>query len=380
MKKTILTLLILCVFLLSGFFALKLLRTSNVKEKIYVAVEGDGNVAVIDPIKRKTIKKIELSVDHDGGKMIYSPHNIQVAPNGSTVWVTANVSGHSGHSMKLIPDAHAHSDAPASGSDVHLEDEVIVIDPLKDKIVKRIPIDVGVHLAHVVLTPDSAFAYVTAQNDARIFKINARDFRIERTIKTPDGSQPHGLRISPDGSIAVVAQLKGKSLGIVDLKTDTITFVELDGQAVQSAITPDGKFAFASLYDIKKLAMYDILKKSVTYIALPKTAKGPIQLYPTPNSRYLYVADQGYYFGQPPGKFVYKVDVSEGKVIKEINSGGAPHGVVVSKDGKFVYITNLLGGDVSVIDTASDRVVATIPVGKEPNGVSIWSKESGGTL
>lgn len=379
MKKIILTLFILSVFSLTGFFAFKLLLTENVDEKIYIAVEGDGKVAVIDPLKRKLIKNIDLSVKHDGGKMIYSPHNIQVAPDGSTVWVTANVSGHSSHSMKLISEAHAHVDGSGNGSNVHTEDEVVVIDPLKDEIVKRIPIEVGVHLAHVVLTPDSGFAYVTAQNDARVFKINTQDFRIERTINTPDNSEPHGIRIATNGSIGVVALLKGKSLGILDIKTDAISFENLEGQAVQSAITSDGKFAFASLYDSKKIAVYNIIQKSITYISLPETAKGPIQLYLTPDSKYLYVADQGYYFDQPQGQFVYKINVSEAKVVDEIRSGDAPHGVVVSKDGKFVYITNLVSGDVSVIDTASDQRIATIPVGKEPNGISIWSKENGGT-
>ena len=37
----------------------------------------------------------------------------------------------------------------------------------------------------------------------------------------------------------------------------------------------------------------------------------------------------------------------------------------------FAYVTNLLQGTVSVINTATDTVVATVPVGSEPNGVAI---------
>lgn len=60
------------------------------------------------------------------------------------------------------------------------------------------------------------------------------------------------------------------------------------------------------------------------------------------------------------------------KVTQTILSGLAPHGVVVSKEGKLVYVTNLLSDDVSVIDIALGREVAKIKVGKMPNGISVW--------
>ena len=105
---------------------------------------------------------------------------------------------------------------------------------------------------------------------------------------------------------------------------------------------------------------------------LPQGAKGPIQMYSTPDSQFIYLADQGYYFEQPASDLVYKIDLLAGIVVKEIKAGSAPHGVVVSPDGAFVYVTNLLSNDVSVIDTATDTEVGRIPVGKEPNGVSFW--------
>ena len=108
---------------------------------------------------------------------------------------------------------------------------------------------------------------------------------------------------------------------------------------------------------------------------MPKEAKGPVQIYPTPDSRYVYVADQGYYFNQPNSDLVYKIDLQEMKVAQIIKGGTAPHGVAVSKDGKFAYVTNLLSGDLSVIDTAQGKEVAKIKVGKMPNGVSLFYGE-----
>jgi YVTN family beta-propeller protein len=211
-----------------------------------------------------------------------------------------------------------------------------------------------------------------------IYKIDVRTFEIAAEIEAPKGSEPHGLRISPDGSTAYIALLQGKELGILDLQTDTLTSVPLKGNAVQTGVTPDGKSVVISLYDKKQLAVFDVMTKMVSTIDLPRGAKGPVQMYPTLDSRFVYVADQGYYFGQSTGNHVFKIDLVNRRIVKEIPAGDAPHGVVVSPDGKFVYVTNLLTNDVSIIDTVSDAEIGRVTVGKMPNGISIWTRSSGG--
>jgi YVTN family beta-propeller protein len=348
----------------------------EVSEKVYVAVEGEGKIVAFDAQSRTVVAKHDLSREHEGGKLPYMPHNVQVAPDGGSVWATASAGSHEGHSSRLVPVAFADEGHGGAGEEA---DEVIVINPHLDTIVRRIPIAKGLHLAHVVLTPDSRFAYVSAQVEGAIYKVDAKSFEIVKKIPTRAGSEPHGMRIAPDGSAAYIAMLKGKSLGVLDLQTDALREVPLGGAAVQAGITPDGKYAFASLYDTKQLAIYDISAQSVRYADLPAQAKGPVQVYPTPDSRFVYVADQGHYFGQPANDRMYKVELLSGKVAQDITAGNAPHGVVVSKDGKFVYVTNLLGGDVSVVDVSLESEVARVPVGKEPNGISVWNRETGGT-
>ena len=362
---------------MGAILGLKYFVFPGLPEKIYVAVEGDGKIAVIDPVKQVISKYIDLAVEHEGGELIFAPHNIQVAPDGKSVWVTANVVGHSGHSTGLIPRAQAHGEE--TGSAVGDPDEIIIIDPFNDRIIKRVPIGLGVHLAHVVVNSSGTYAYFTAQNEGAIYKFNAQTYKIEKEIKAPEKSEPHGLRLSPDKAKAYIALLKGKGLGILDLSSDELSIVPLRGSAVQTGIAPDGKYVVASLYDTKELAVYNVSTKEVKYISLPGSAKGPIQMYSDSSSRFVYMADQGYYYNQPEGDTVYKIDLIEMKVVKEIKGGRAPHGGVVSKDGARVYVTNLLGGDVSVINALTDSELKRITVGREPNGVSIWYKDKGGT-
>lgn len=381
MKKIIIFLVVIIGVLATGigyrYFSLQ----SQPSEKVYVAVEDEGKIVAFDPATKKIVSSIDLSAEHKGGRLAFYPHNVQVSPDSKTVWVTANAGKHEDHAFAPIPYAHAHGNEEEGEE----PDEVVVIDLKIDRIIKRIPIAVGIHLAHVVLTPDNSFAYVTAQKEGAVYKIDAKTFAVAKRIPMPKESEPHGIRTAPDSSVAYIAMLKGKSLSILDLKTDIFSEIPLGGAAVQAGVTPDGKFAFISLYDTKQLAVYNTETKQVKFAQLPENAKGPVQMYSTPDSRYVYLADQGYYFGQPTSELVYKIDLEKidwrskidvfQAVVKEIKAGSAPHGVVVSSDGKFVYVTNLLSNDVSVINTASDQEIARVPVGKGPNGISVWTSK-----
>ena len=382
MKKIIIGLITLAA-LAGGIFLLsnknkETLKNSETKieDKIYVAIEEVGEIAVVSVKDRNVIKRIDLSSDIGGTKIAFMPHNVQVAPDNKSVWVTANAMdmGEGKVSFNVIQKVRA-DEGHNEETNIKANDEIIVIDPLTDKIIKRIEMGTDLHLSHIALTSDSNYAIAAAQTAGVIYKINAKTYEVEKEINTEKGGEPHGLRISPDGKTAYIAMLKGKSIGILDIQKMDISYVLLKGAAVQTGVTADGKYALASVYDAKSLAVYDIASQKLSYVDLPKEAKGPVQIYPTPDSRYVYVADQGYYFNQPNSDLVYKIDLEEMKVAETIKGGMAPHGVAVSKDGKFAYVTNLLSDDLSVIDTALGKEVAKIKVGKMPNGVSLFYGE-----
>ncbi len=341
-------------------WALRTVQTQAVSDKVYVAEEGSGSVAVINVATNTVQATIPLATSETA----FMAHNVQVAPDQRSVWVTANAMAGMDHS-----DMASHGDSEPSAPDA-----LIVLDPRTDTIIRRIPIAAGLHLAHVVLTPDSAAAIAVAQEAGKVFKIDAKTYAVSQTVDLPAGSQPHGLRITPNGTTAYIALMGSKTLGVLDLATFTITYQPLGGVPVQTAVTPDGAYAAASLFDTKQLALYDVARKEVHYVALPAKANGPLQIYPSPDSQRMYVADQGNYFGQPDGSVVYVIDIATQSVTQTIAAGTAPHGVVVSPDGRTLYVTNLVSNDVSVIDTQSGREIARIPTGSKPNGISYWQQ------
>lgn len=350
----------------------------NANDKVYVAAEDAGRIDVISPKSRSVIAKIDLANKEDADGTMYMAHNVQVAPDGKSVWVTANAMANHTASLKtrilnnLFPTAYAdegHDEASTSS------DQVVVIDPLTDKITRRIDIGSDLHLAHVVLTPDSRFALVSSQNKSDVYKIDTETFKVVATAKAKTNAQPHGLRISPDGKYAYVALMGDKSIGKLSLSTLAFEYIPLNGTPVQTGITTDGRYALASVFTDKSMAIVDTATSNVRYAKLPSDAKGPLQLYPLSDARYAYVADQGNDFGQPAGNSLYKVDVQQAKTVQTIPVGTAPHGVVVSPDDRYTYVTNMESNDVSVVDNSAGKEVARIKVGKKPNGISYWTKQ-----
>ena len=65
------------------------------------------------------------------------------------------------------------------------------------------------------------------------------------------------------------------------------------------------------------------------------------------------------------------IDTASNTVTATIPVGSRPGGVAVTPDGSTVYVTNFQNNTVSVIATASNTVTATIPVGIFPTGVAV---------
>lgn len=332
-------------------------------EKIYTANEWDGSVSVVDAKTEKLMKNISLSRQFYGKFLTYTAHNVQVGPKGTIIAVTANI----------MEDEDSHGEEGINN------DELILIDPATDTIIERIPLGIGMHLAHVVIDMNDTLAYVASQEHSIVFVVDIQNGSILKKVDLPEGSLPHGIRLTPDGKNLLIAMIGEKAIGIMNTETSALELVRTSDKVVQVAVTPDGRYVFGSLYGTKSIARYDLSTKKLDTVRLPDGAKWPIQLYPTPDSQSLYVADQGFYFDEPTSNQIYEIDIASLQVLKSYTGGQAPHGVVVSHDGKKVYVTNLLSDTISVIDTTTDTVTNTIAVGEKTNGISIWKKWIWGT-
>src|SRR6266852_712958 len=105
----------------------------------------------------------------------------------------------------------------------------------------------------------------------------------------------------------------------------------------------------------------------------------PVQFSPlgvaiTPNGAFAYVTNTGAVcdlcpFNQPSSVSV--IDTATYSVVATIPVGQYPAGVAITPNGAFAYVANFNSNSVSVIDTATSTVTATVGVGTGPSGVAI---------
>jgi len=71
------------------------------------------------------------------------------------------------------------------------------------------------------------------------------------------------------------------------------------------------------------------------------------------------------------GGTVSMINTATNKVMYTLTAGANPIGVSANPKGTRVYVTNFSSNSITVIDVASHSVLATITVGKSPNGVTV---------
>ncbi len=77
------------------------------------------------------------------------------------------------------------------------------------------------------------------------------------------------------------------------------------------------------------------------------------------------------YIGLFKDNAVAVLDTGTNRVLSTISVPTGPHGLVVTPDGRTVYVSSDGDSKVSVIDTTTDKVVKTIEVGQMPHGLAL---------
>src|SRR6266853_1562919 len=106
-------------------------------------------------------------------------------------------------------------------------------------------------------------------------------------------------------------------------------------------------------------------KLSATLLSL--SAVLSLLLLPTPTAHatpFAYITNNG-------SNNVSVIDTASNTVTATVAVGPYPTGVAVNPAGTRVYVTNQAGNTVSVLDTSTNTVIATVAVGQSPVGVAV---------
>jgi YVTN family beta-propeller protein len=308
--------------------------------RVYVPHVQSNDVYVIDPGTFKVVAKFNVGVN---------PQHVVPSWDLRTLWVANNAEGRTDGSLTPIdprtgkPGAAIKVDDPYNMYFTPDGRSAIVVaeaykrldfrDPLTMAMQSSLEIPECKGINHADFSIDGRYAIFTCEFTGTLAKVDMVNRRVAGFLKLSKGGMPQDIRVSPDG----------KDFYVADMMADGIFVVNGD---------------------------------TFTETAFILTGKGTHGLYPSRDGRKLYVANRGSnkIHGSPHGPgSVSVVDFATRKI--EANwpmpGGGSPDMGNVSADGKLLWLSGRYDNVVYAIDTTSGAV-KTIPVGKEPHGLTVW--------
>jgi YVTN family beta-propeller protein len=225
-------------------------------------------------------------------------------------------------------------------------------------------------------TPDGKYAIVVAEQLRRLDFREPKTMKLEHSLHVPCPGVDH-MDFSADGRYLIASCEFGAKMIKVDVaERKLVGSVTLrpGGMPQDVKLSPDGKvFYVADMHADGVFLIDGVAFKEIGFIA---TGMGTHGLYPSRDARDLYVANRGSHRtrGHPRGKgSVSVIDFATEKVVATwpIPGGGSPDMGNVSADGKQLWLSGRFDNVVYDIDTATGAV-KKIPVGQEPHGLTVW--------
>jgi YVTN family beta-propeller protein len=312
-------------------------------DRVYTADQISNTVSVIDPATNQFLGLIRLGEDvpaalsplYRGELLVhglgFSPDHrtlavVSVGSNSVTLIDTETNTvkgkiyvGRSPHEAFFRPDGRELWVA------VRGENYVSVIDPVKRKKVRRIETANGPGM--VLFRPDGKFAFVPSSFTPEMDVIETATYKVVARVQQASPFSPN-LAVDPD-EVWITLKDSGKTQ-VVSAKPPFQTLMVLETGPITN------------------------------HVAFVTNAAG----------RFAYVTVGGVTVGGRNEVLVYRRGPgSSPNLVATIKTGDLPHGIWGSGDGGRVYVGLENGDSVQAIDTATNRCVATIPVGQLPQAL-----------
>jgi DNA-binding beta-propeller fold protein YncE len=220
---------------------------------------------------------------------------------------------------------------------------------------------------NMYFTPDGRYAMVVAERLHRIDFRDAHSFALHHSVDMPCSGADH-LDFSATGRYAIVSCEFSGDLVKVDIPTERVvaTLKLRSGAGPQDVkLSPDGKVFYVA--DMNTNGVWLVDGESLRVLRFMPTGRGAHGLYPSRDARYLYVTNR-------MGGSISVVSFATRRVVEtwRIRGGGSPDMGNVSADGKVLWLSGRYGREVYAISTKDGRLLARIPVGSGPHGLCVW--------
>lgn len=213
-------------------------------------------------------------------------------------------------------------------------------------------------------TPDGSEVWVTVRGEDYVAVLDGTTFEEKDRIKVPVGP---GMQIfSPDGTYGYVCSSFNPETVVISVANHQIVGrVKQDSPFCPNiAATPDGRQVWFTLKDVGRTVVLDARPP---FSVLTTIATGPITNHVnfarTPQGTFAYVTVGGL-------NEVKVFRTEDFSPVATIPTGKLPHGVWPSGDGSRIYVGLENDDTLIAIDTATNKVIASIPIGQAPQAIA----------
>jgi YVTN family beta-propeller protein len=303
------------------------------RDRVYAADQTSNTVSVIDPAENKLLGVIKLGDPVPGALSPLYKGQLLV------------------HGLGYSPDSKTLAVVSVGSNSVTL------IDTATNKVKGIIYVGRSPHEAF--FTPNGRELWVTVRGENYVSIIDPA--RMKETQRIEVASGPGMTMFGPDGKYAFVCSSFTPELAVINVASHKIIkrLPQVSPFSPNIAVTPENDEVWITLKDVGKVQIYNA-KPPFEQKAVLDT--GPITNHvnfaSNRDGKFAYVT-----IGGSNEVKVFHRDASR-ELVVSIPVGELPHGIWPSGDGSRVYVALENGEHCVAIDTVTNKVIASIPIGQ----------------
>jgi len=201
-------------------------------------------------------------------------------------------------------------------------------------------------------------------DNSYIYKVNTWNYKVEKVIAV--GAFPKYIAANDVLKIVVVSNYTSGDIHVINNKTgQNIKQVNVGKFPCGVAIHSTAKKIYVALFGEKRIAVIDMFSWQVSYIENIGNGLRDMRMDEKNNVLYVTIQEEGK---------VAKISLTNNK-IQYVKVGNQPKALVLSNDGKSIYVANYGDHTVMKIKTDSMTVKHKARTAKNPNGITFDDKK-----
>jgi len=226
---------------------------------------------------------------------------------------------------------------------------------------------------NMYFTPDGGSAIVVAEAQQRLDFRDPHTFKRQYSIPVNCAGVDH-IDFSADlKTFVATCEFSGQLVKVDLASRQVVGYLKVPGQPQDIKLDSAGKVYYvAGEYS----GGVDLVNADTfTLMGVLPTGPEAHGLYVSRDSRFMYVSNRGGTKANPTGTdgSVSVIDLASRKVVADWPiPDGTPDMGNVSVDGKVLWLSGRRSNEVYAIDTTTGHLIKRIPVGREPHGMAVW--------